>query len=178
MNLELLRQRLAAKHFAEPQVARKLELAVREIEQGLLALATYGHQFHLEPGPPWLDEHDWPRIYFHVKIAPNGRVVQSRFELSDLGGEAWGWYPTLEAAQHADGLAHQFHGRAGVALPTSALTVVKGTEKDESTPRPSRRDLVEALRRASAERASAASTGSTGSGVEGFVSAGTPSAGK
>lgn len=110
MRISDLRTQLAAIHHGTPQVQVRIDQALRDIEQQLQALAGLGHQFHLEPGPP-VELPEWPKTVFHVTSAPNGRVVRDLGELLELGP---GWFSTLEAAQHADGIETQFAGRGGV----------------------------------------------------------------
>jgi hypothetical protein len=86
-----------------------LQVALSQVDEGLAGLARLGHQMHLEEGPPPPLE-EWPRVFFHLNF-PQGRLVRSRWELADLGE---GWYPTLEQAQHQDGVAVQMAGRGGV----------------------------------------------------------------
>ncbi len=145
--MEKLRVRLAAKHFDKPQNIHRVGLALDLIEEGLRHLAGLGHQFHLELGPENPDLHDWPRTYFHLTAAPNGRPVNSRYDLADLGP---GWFPTLQEAQLDEGLQRQMHGRGGLPLRRQELTLVERKKEDESEPRRTRADLVEALRRAAA----------------------------
>lgn len=107
-----------AEHFHKPQTLMRMDHAFKAIEQGLGELASMGHPFHLEAGTAPVEEFPWPRVYFHVDSAPNGRMVASPWELAELGA---GWFPTLQEAQHDDGMKTQFAGRGGVGrrdLPT------------------------------------------------------------
>jgi hypothetical protein len=110
MNLNDLLSRLQANHHHDSQSYVKVTAAIREVEHGLHMLAIMGHVYHLEPGPPY-DLPEWPRILFHVFAAPNGRVIQNRWEAEELGP---GWWPTLQEAQHKEGIRAQFRGRGGV----------------------------------------------------------------
>jgi hypothetical protein len=101
---------LLGQHHDKPQNLMRVQHAFRAMGEALAELASMGHQFHLAEGPPGQGE-IWPRLYFHAKAAPNGRLVHSPFELGDLGPD---WYPTLDQAQHADGMATQFAGRGGI----------------------------------------------------------------
>lgn len=123
--LSSLRTKLVAEHYSQPQVVARINSAIEELANGLTTLASLGHQFHLEPGPASPGD-KWPKLMFHVSSAPNGRVVNSEWDLTDLGN---GWFETLETAQHANGVQVQFAGRAGqghanvpmvVNLPESA----------------------------------------------------------
>jgi hypothetical protein len=119
MKIPDLRVALAAEHHGQPQVQMTIEHGLRAVEQGLAELAKCGHVFHLEDGPPQALP-EWPKLMFHVKSAPNGRVVRDAQELTELGP---GWHRTLEAAQHADGVETQFAGRGGVARKGALVTV-------------------------------------------------------
>lgn len=115
-----------AEHYGKPQNLSRIEYEFARLGEALAALAVLGHQYHLVDGPdgPAEREEIWPRIYFHVSAAPNGRVVASKWELDELGP---GWFPTLEAAQHTDGMETQFAGKGGVGRKT-VPAVVPGSE--------------------------------------------------
>lgn len=115
---------LLAIHHDRPQQLGRVNHAFRAIAEALAELGSMGHQFHLAEGPPGSGE-IWPRLYFHVKAAPNGRLVHSKYELGDLGP---GWFPTLDEAQHADGVATQFAGRGGVGRRDLPM-VLEGQEE-------------------------------------------------
>lgn len=122
MNLSALRTRLEAKHSASPQNARRVQLAIAELESGLTALASLGHPMHLVEGSGEAPELGWPRLLFHIDAAPNGRLVFGEAEARELGPE---WHTTLERAQHADGVKTQFAGRGGIGtrnVPTISNT--------------------------------------------------------
>lgn len=110
MSLASLRSRILGELHHRPQAAMEATHGFRELESGLAALARLGYLFHLEPGPqpPGVE---WPRLMFHVSSAPNGRLVASSWDLAELGPD---WFPTLEEAQHAEGLRAQFAGRGGL----------------------------------------------------------------
>jgi hypothetical protein len=92
-------------------------VAVKQLEEGLGALASLGHYYHLEEGLTHI-ELTWPRLLFHAEKAPNGRLCLNEFEKFELGT---GWFETLEAAQHWDGTQAQFEGRGGVKRDRQAL---------------------------------------------------------
>jgi hypothetical protein len=102
---------LQSKHPGEAQNLARIAHGIGMIKEGLQMLAQMGHHYHLTAEGP-LHVPDWPKMMFHVDSAPNGRLVNSEFELDDLGP---GWFSTLEAAQFWDGLDTQFAGRGGVA---------------------------------------------------------------
>lgn len=106
----LPRDQLLAPLSGKPQARTECELALRELEAALATLAKHGLVYHLEPGIP-SPQAPWPCRVFHID-QPAGRVVNSQWDLDDLGP---GWYPSLEAAAHADGVATQFAGRGGIA---------------------------------------------------------------
>jgi hypothetical protein len=117
-----LLERLRAEFHGKPQQLAMVEAAVTNVDTGIATLAALGHSFHLALGPaPPQDE--YPKLVFHVKSAPNGRLVRSRWELADLGED---WYPSLEAAQHADGVRAQFAGRGGVGNRNLPVVIVEG----------------------------------------------------
>lgn len=110
MYLNELMPRLQALHHHNPQAVMTVSAAVAEVEHGLGLLARLGHVYHLEPGPSY-SLPEWPRLLFHVQAAPNGRVVHSWWEARELGV---GWWPTLQEAQHKEGVRAQFAGRGGI----------------------------------------------------------------
>jgi len=105
-----IREELLALHAGQPQECRVIEMALREAEASLAALARLGHFYHLEAGP-WPEKEAWPKTYFHTVAAPQGRLVRSPWELAELGD---GWFPTLEEAERHEGMKRQFEGRGGV----------------------------------------------------------------
>lgn len=111
MNWSSFLTHLQAKHPGEPQALAKIAHAVGMAKEGLQILTAMGHGFYLTAGAGF-EAPNWPRPMFHVDAAPNGRLVNSEFELEELGS---GWFDTLEKAQFWDGLDTQFSGRGGVA---------------------------------------------------------------
>ena len=104
------RASLVGQHFDQPQNLMIIRHAFDLIAEGLKLLGSLGHPFHLVEGTS-VEGEIWPKVYFHIEAAPNGRLVNSLYDLQDLGP---GWYPSLDQAQHADGMATQFDGRGGV----------------------------------------------------------------
>jgi hypothetical protein len=111
------------------QSVQQIRSALSLVAEGLRMLEVMGEQYHLSPGPqPPMAE--WPRIMFHALSAPNGRMVQSEWELADLGE---GWWPTLEEAQLHEGENAQWRGRGGVergrrvALRAADITALDST---------------------------------------------------
>lgn len=97
MDWQALHAKLALHHAAAPQRAKLAELALREVEQAVGALARLGHVFHLtevfETSPV-----EWPKMVYHGTLP--AAVVSSQEEL-DLLGEGWHLHPSLGvAAQH------------------------------------------------------------------------------
>jgi hypothetical protein len=117
-----LRRALNAAHAGDLQTLERIDHALRDAQQAMDALAALGHRFWLTRTPQPAMPH-WPRMLFHVNSAPNGRIVRSEFEAADLGP---GWFDTLEAAQHWDGVETQFAGRGGV--PRTSLPATMGLD--------------------------------------------------
>jgi len=110
LQLEKLKAKHQADHFASLQDVEMVRQALLSIDIGLNFLSRLGHRYHLEPGPaPEVD--DWPKVMFHVEAAPNGRVVNGPTEARELGSD---WFFTLQEAQHAEGMRAQFAGRGGI----------------------------------------------------------------
>lgn len=108
--LAKLERQHQADHHHDLQSQERVRLAFGALDDALTTLAHLGHQYHLETGvAPEVSE--WPRVMFHVEAAPNGRVVKSEYEAQELGP---GWWDTLQAAQHAEGVRAQFAGRGGI----------------------------------------------------------------
>ena len=112
MDWHVLQDNLTSQHEGAPQRQRRIEHALRDIESALSALASIGHPFHLAEGPA-PPVRSWPRTYYNLEAAPEGRLVNSSFDLDELGD---GWYSSLALAKHMDGLRQQFLGRGGVTL--------------------------------------------------------------
>lgn len=110
LQLERLRSRHQADHFASLQEVEMVRQALAAIDDGLNQLSRLGHRYHLAEGPP-PEVDPWPKIMFHVEAAPNGRIVVSDYERHELGVD---WYYTLQEAQHAEGYRAQMAGRGGV----------------------------------------------------------------
>ncbi len=106
-----LKRRLQAEHPGDPRTLAYLEKAFELGKEALEILSSFGHQFHLAPGPSPAGN-EWPKMMFHVEAAPNGRMVRDEYELWDLGD---GWCHSLEEAQVRDGIMAQFTGRGGVS---------------------------------------------------------------
>lgn len=112
MDWHVLQDHLTSTHDGRPQNQRRIEHALRDVQEGLRALASLGHSYHLEEGPS-PPSRGWPRTYYHLESAPQGRLINSGFDLDELGD---GWYSSLDLARHMDGLRQQFLGRGGVSL--------------------------------------------------------------
>lgn len=108
--LSRLHRQHQADHHHDMQAQEKVRLAFGALDDALTTLSALGHLYHLAVGPAVLPP-EWPRVLFHVDAAPNGRVVGSLHEAEELGP---GWFDTLQAAQHWDGVRTQFAGRGGV----------------------------------------------------------------
>lgn len=108
--LAKLERQHQADHHHDMQSQEKVRLAFSALDDAITTLSHLGHQYHLAPGTADAVP-EWPRVMFHVEAAPNGRVVQSLYEAQELGD---GWWDTLQAAQHAEGVRAQFAGRGGI----------------------------------------------------------------
>lgn len=147
---------LTGPHCDRPQVVAELERGVQEVRAGLEVLARHGFPFHLEPGSE-VSVPLWPRLAFHSKSAPNGKLVHSSWEFDELGN---GWFFTLGEAQHWDGTATQFAGRGGVPRDGLPATQSDNALVDLSPPKPD----VEAIRASNRERAQSEGSQARGAG--------------
>lgn len=97
MDWQALHAKLALHHTAAPQRAKLAELALREVEQAVGALAQLGHVFHLtevfEASPV-----EWPKMVYHANRGE--QVVHTQEELDALG-EGWHLHPSLGAGAPA-----------------------------------------------------------------------------
>lgn len=168
MDWKAFAAQLTGPHCDRPQVVAEIERGVQEVRAGLEVLARHGFPFHLEPGSE-VSVPLWPRLAFHSKAAPNGKLVNSKWDFDELGA---GWFFTLGEAQHWDGNATQFTGRGGV--PRDGLPAPTGTAAplDLSPPKPD----VEAIRASNREQAEAAK--SEGAKKESLVAGGNSAARK
>lgn len=109
MNWQSFAVRQSVGFPSDQQKIAKLNHAARMLSEGLDMLTGIGLVFHLAPGvePP---QPEWPKVLFHINAAPNGRLVRSSWEATELGE---GWYESLSAAQHDYGVEQQWRGRAG-----------------------------------------------------------------
>ena len=142
MELNALRTKLHAERHGESQVCHEITHGLALVEEGLKMLGRLGYQLHLEEGPP-VELSAWPKVMFHAKSAPNGRVVNSRWDLEELGD---GWFDTIAEAQHWDGVATQFAGRGGVSRRDLPMVIGTGTGNGPHTP-VDNTDLIEAWKR-------------------------------
>lgn len=113
-----LKRELEAAHTGDMLALERIRHALQAAEYALSELARLGHRYWLTEEPQQAKP-AWPRLLFHVDAAPNGRLVRSEFEAAELGP---GWFDSLAAAQHWDGVETQFAGRGGVprtAVPTA-----------------------------------------------------------
>lgn len=125
MNWTLLRNQLVnlPQHHERPQSAAMIDHALAQVQSGLEQLARLGHPFHLEIGID-ASQGSWPRTVYHLQKAPRGFLCLCEQDLEDvLGGEAAGWFSTLEEAKHAGGMERQFT-RGGV-FPAAGLPAVQ-----------------------------------------------------
>lgn len=108
--LAILNRQHQADHHHDMQSQERVRMAFSALDDALTTLSHLGHQYHLASGVADATP-EWPRVMFHVEAAPNGRVVSSLYEAGELGA---GWWDTIQAAQHAEGVRAQFAGRGGI----------------------------------------------------------------
>lgn len=88
-----------ALHHTSPSEQARVNAILNNIEQNVIELAKLGHIVHLADGKGPEDSwEEWPRLMYHLTLAPNGRRVESEEEASDLGP---GWFYTFEDVQKA-----------------------------------------------------------------------------
>lgn len=102
------RQRIITDWPNDPQRAHKAQAALKQIEDGLLQLASLGHPLHVEEGytPPPAPE--WPKAMFH--LYQGSKVFACQADLDEAGDD---WYSTMEDARHAAGVTKQ-NQRGGI----------------------------------------------------------------
>ncbi len=125
MNYQLLRNALVnhPRHHERPQQTALIDHALAQVRSGLEQLSAMGHHFHLVEGATGTVA-EWPRTVFHLEKAPLGFLCLCEQDFEDvLGGEASGWFNTLDEAKHASGMDKQFT-RGGV-FPTAGLPTVQ-----------------------------------------------------
>ena len=109
-SISRIRQSLLSTHAHHPQNARRVELALREIEISIGELAKLGHVYHLAEGQESSTLADeFPKLVWHED--GRSREVLSKWELLELGP---GWHSTLAEARQAHGMSTQFLGRGGI----------------------------------------------------------------
>ena len=122
MNWTRLREQLLVHHSSHMQNSARIELALKAVEDGLSELAQLGHPFHLEEGPG-KELEEWPKMMYHMRGSPEGRLVRSPEDLEELGP---GWYNSWADAQKARGFKSQFNGRGGVKTAGLPATIAPG----------------------------------------------------
>ena len=108
------RQRIITDWPNDPQRSHKCREALKQIEEGLLQLASLGHPLHVEEGYTPPPKPEWPKAMFH--IYQGAKVFGCEADLEEAGAD---WYPTMEEARHAAGVTKQ-NQRGGIftkALP-------------------------------------------------------------
>lgn len=114
-------------YHEQPQLVRRLDIALAELRSGLEYLASRGHVFHLAEGPGPSDSAKWPRLVFHLEKAPRGFSCLCEQDFDLLGGHAGGWHDTLDEAKHSAGMDKQFQ-RGGI-FPRSGLPALVPEDK-------------------------------------------------
>jgi len=124
MNWQAFSAELIAKFSDKPQNSAKVELACRQVAEGLQVLAGLGVPFHLVPGH--VSGAEWPKTMFHA-TAPNGLIVYGPTQAGELGE---GWFDSVAKAREWHGRKIQFIGRGGQRMP--GLPVVIAATRQES----------------------------------------------
>ena len=128
------------------QRAHKARSALADLDRVLLELAGLGHPLHVEEGYVAPPPRGWPRAAFH--LYQGARVVNCQADLEELGSD---WYPTMEEARQAAGLAKQYQ-RGGIfdrALPsmlTQTPQQVQQTIAEEAARREAQKQFVNDMR--------------------------------
>lgn len=92
-----IHRHFAALHHTSPSKQAKVKTLLDNVAENLLELEKMGHVLHLAEGKGE-DWAEWPRLMYHLTLAPNGRQVTSEDEAKALGA---GWFYTAEDAQSA-----------------------------------------------------------------------------
>jgi hypothetical protein len=153
VSLAVIRERILHAQIASPQNTLRAERALRELEDSLNALSAMGHRLYVTEQPQ-AELSEWPRMVYHLEVAPAGRYCPDIWTFWELGPD---WFFTYADAQHASGMRAQMAGRGGVfvgGLP-AATDLVPGP--DDSAER-----KAETIRKFREQRAAAA-----GAAIEG-----------
>jgi hypothetical protein len=124
----------------------KARAALADLDRVLLELAGLGHPLHVEEGYVAPPPPGWPRAAFH--LYQGARVVNCQADLEELGPD---WYPTMEEARHAAGIAKQYQ-RGGIfdkSLPSSLSQTpqqIQQTIADEAARKEQQKQFVLDLR--------------------------------
>jgi hypothetical protein len=115
------RQRIITDWPNDPQRSHKCQAALKQIEEGLLQLASLGHPLHVEEGyvPPPPPE--FPKVMFH--LYQGGKVFVCQADVDEAGED---WYPTMEEARHAAGVTKQ-NQRGGIFTKTLPAVPIQNT---------------------------------------------------
>ena len=108
------RQRIITDWPNDPQRQHKCRDALKQIEEGLLQLASLGHPLHVEEGYTPPPKPEWPKAMFH--IYQGAKVFACEADVEEAGED---WYPTMDEARYAAGVTKQ-NQRGGIfskALP-------------------------------------------------------------
>jgi hypothetical protein len=102
------RQRLLAEWPHDPQRHHRAQAAVKELDLALQTLMSMGFPLHIEEGPPPTIPLEWPKMVFHIRAG--SKQVNCQADLEELGPD---WYPSMEDARQAAGMAKQWQ-RGGI----------------------------------------------------------------
>jgi len=128
------------------QRAYKARAALTDLDRVLLELASLGHPLHVEEGYVTPPPPGWPRAVFH--LYQGIRAVNCQADLDEMGPD---WYPTMEEARQAAGLAKQWQ-RGGIfdkSLPSTLTQTpqqIQQTIADEAARREQQKQYVLDLR--------------------------------
>jgi len=106
------RQKIVADWPNDPQRQHKCRDALKQIEEGLLQLASLGHPLHLEEGYTPPPKPEFPKVMFH--IYQGSKVFNCEADVEEAGED---WYPTMDEARHAAGVTKQ-NQRGGIFSKT------------------------------------------------------------
>lgn len=118
------RQRIIADWPNDPQRARRCQDALRQVEEGLLLLASLGHPLHVEEGYSPPPKPEFPKVMFH--LYQGGRSFACQADIDEAGPD---WFPTMDDARQAAGLIKQYQ-RGGVFAKSLPVIPHRTTEEE------------------------------------------------
>jgi hypothetical protein len=130
------RQKLIAEAAPSAQRQHLATAAIHDLDDALQRLAVLGCVMHIEEGPAPKEPQEWPKLVFHIRQGQ--REVRCQADLDELGED---WYPSMEEARQAAGMAKQWQ-RGGVftkSLPAPLSLVPSAAPKPPPPVEPSSR---------------------------------------